>query len=276
MSTVKLDKIGHWSEVKLCIIQEYAKAFAKVLNKSPYIRRTAYIDGFAGAGAHISKATGKVVDGSPTLALGITPPFNHYHFVEMDAERANGLRQQFNRPDVTVYQGDCNDVLLREVFPKFEYNSFQRALCLLDPYGLNPRWEVIKAAAQTRSIEIFLNFMIMDANMNVLKHNTGNVKPDQAKRMTDFWGDDSWRDAAYTKQPGLFGEMEEKNSNEAVLDAYCKRLRDVAGFKYVPTPIPMKNDQGPTIYYLVFASHNPIGSKIAESIFNKYRKQSAH
>jgi three-Cys-motif partner protein len=118
--------------------------------------------------------------------------------------------------------------------------------------------------------------MIMDANMNVLWRNPDKVKPEQAQRMTEFWGDESWRDAAYTKEQGLFETIQEKTSNEAVLDAYCKRLRDVAGFEYVPKPIPMKNDQGPTIYYLVFASHNKTGNRIAEDVFRKYRNHGAH
>jgi len=276
MSTVKYDTIGQWSEIKLCIIKEYAKAFASVLKNQKYIKHTAYIDGFAGAGAHISKTTGMVVDGSPALALDVKPPFSHYHFVEMDEDRAAGLRSQFNRPDVTVYHGNSNDVLIRDVFPKCQYKDYRRALCLLDPYELNPKWEVIEAAGKMRSVEIFLNFMIMDANMNVLWRNPERVRPDQAKRMTEFWGDESWREATYTKHPDLFGDdYHVKNTNEAVLDAYCKRLRDVAGFEYVPKPIPMKNDQGPTIYYLVFASHNKTGNRIAESVFKKYRNLGA-
>jgi three-Cys-motif partner protein len=194
----------------------------------------------------------------------------------MDEKRATALRSQFDRPDVTVYHGDSNEVLIKDVFPKCLYKDFRRALCLLDPYGLNPKWKVIETAGKMRSVEIFLNFMIMDANMNVLWHKPEKVKPEQSQRMTEFWGDESWRDAAYTKEQGLFETFQEKTSNEAVLDAYCKRLRDVAGFEFVPAPIPMKNDQGPTIYYLVFASHNKTGNRIAEHVFKKYRNRVAH
>jgi three-Cys-motif partner protein len=65
--------------------------------------------------------------------------------------------------------------------------------------------------------------------------------------------------------------MEEKAPNEAVVAAYCKRLKDVAGFKYVPEPLPMRNTRGAVVYYLLFASHNETGNKIAEHIFRKYR-----
>lgn len=126
-----------------------------------------------------------------------------------------------------------------------------------------------------RSIEIFLNFMIMDANMNVLWKNPDSVQPDQAQRMTKFWGDESWRTSAYTREPGLFGPIEEKATNETVVTAYRKRLKEVAGFKYVPEPLPMCNMRGAVIYYLLFASQNFTGNKIAEHVFKKYRSRVA-
>jgi three-Cys-motif partner protein len=122
-----------------------------------------------------------------------------------------------------------------------------------------------------RSIEIFLNFMIMDANRNVLWGNPDGVKPDQIERMNAFWGDDSWREAAYAACRGLFGDMTEKTPPEAIIQAYRTRLREKAGFKFVPNPMPMRNIKGVPIYYLFFASHNEVGSRIATAILNKYR-----
>jgi three-Cys-motif partner protein len=275
MSKDRLDTVGYWTEVKLLILGEYANAFAKVLKNQPFIKHVAYIDAFAGAGAHISRKSGEQIHGSTALALSIQPRFTHYHFIEMDEFRARRLRQMGPQADVTVYQGDCNEILLRDVFPQCRYEDFRRALCLLDPYALNPSWEVVEAAGKMRSIEIFLNFMIMDANMNVLWKDPESVPPDQARRMTLFWGDESWRKAAYTTERGLFGNMEEKSTNEAVASAYRQRLKDVAGFKFVPEPIPMRNTRGATIYYLFFASHNHTGNKIAEYVFRKYRNRGA-
>lgn len=246
-----------------------------MLSNQAAIKHVAYIDGFAGAGTHISKETGERIDGSPARALAILPRFSHYHFVEMDATRAQRLRDISPQKAVTVYHGDCNEVLLKKVFPQCRYEDYRRALCLLDPYALNPDWEVVATAGKMRSIEIFLNFMIMDANMNVLWKNPDSVVRDQALRMTKFWGDDSWRESAYTTQRGLFGPIEEKAPNEAVVAAYRKRLKEAAGFKYVPEPLPMCNTRGAVVYYLFFASQNPIGNTIAEHIFRKYHNRGA-
>ncbi len=274
MAETKLDEVGLWTEIKLQILREYSAAYAAILSKQPFIRHYAYIDGFAGAGTHISKTTGKEIDGSPTIALSI--PFNHYHFVDLNGTRAARLRQiAGGQGNITVYEGDCNEVLLKQVFPQCRYEDFRRALCLLDPYKLNPSWEVVRTAGQMKSIEIFLNFMIMDANMNVLWANPDRVSEVQIARMNAFWGDDSWRQAAYRKELGLFEDISQKASNSAVVAAYRKRLQDIAGFKYVPDPIPMRNSNGAVVYYLFFASHNQTGDKIARAVFKKHRDEGA-
>jgi three-Cys-motif partner protein len=143
----------------------------------------------------------------------------------------------------------------------------------LDPYALNVDWKVIETAGKMGSVEIFYNFMIMDANMNVLWRDPDRVAFDQVARMDKVWGDRSWREAAYRKEPGLFGDMEEKADNEAIAEAFRTRLKKVAGFSYVPKPIPMRNERGAVIYYLFFASPNKTGAQIVEDIFDKYRKR---
>src|SRR5262245_51559014 len=52
------DKIGRWTEIKLEIIRNYASAYSHVLStrKNPSFQHV-YVDGFAGAGLNLSKAT---------------------------------------------------------------------------------------------------------------------------------------------------------------------------------------------------------------------------
>ncbi len=274
MGDVRLDEVGYWSEVKLDIVREYAKAYSTVLNKQPSIQSYLYIDGFAGAGVHISKATGQYIPGSPLNALNVQPPFREFHFIDLDGGRANLLRSfAGSRADVHVYEGNCNRILLESVFPRCQYRDYRRALCLLDPYGLHLDWKVIHTAGQMRSVEIFLNFPVMDMNMNVLWRNPEKVQASQAARMDAFWGDNSWRSAAYTKSEGLFGEIQEKAENLDVAMAFCERIKETAGFKFVPEPLPMRNTTGAIVYYLIFASPNKTGDKIVTDIFRKYREK---
>lgn len=182
--------------------------------------------------------------GSPLNALSVEPPFSEYHLIDLDGNKATELRKTVgSRNDVKIYEEDANQVLIDKVFPRCRYEDYYRALCLLDPYALTLDWKVIETAGKMKSIEIFFNFMIMDANMNVLKRNPDRATEDQTERMDFAWRDHSWRDAAYRKVPGLFGDIESKVNNETIANAFRTRLNKVAGFKYVPQPIPMRNDK---------------------------------
>jgi three-Cys-motif partner protein len=274
VANADLDEIGPWSEVKLDIVREYAQAYSKILSaqKKSHLHHV-YIDAFAGAGVHKSRSTKEFVPGSPLNALNVSPPFSEYHFIDINQARVGALQQVAQqRTNVFVHEGDCNHVLLREVFPKVLYEDFRRGLCLLDPYGLHLDWQVIYTAGQMKSVEIFLNFPIMDMNMNVLKHNPETVPPEQAERMTRYWGDESWKSAAYSTTGNLFG-YEEKTDNEAITEAFRERLLSVAGFKHVSQPLAMRNSRDAVVYYLFFASPKPVALQIVKDIFKKHEKR---
>ena len=55
MANIKLDEVGQWTEIKLQILRDYSAAYSTILRRQSAIRHYAYIDGFAGAGSHISK-----------------------------------------------------------------------------------------------------------------------------------------------------------------------------------------------------------------------------
>ena len=89
--------------------------------------------------------------------------------------------------------------------------------------------------------------------------------------MNCFWGDNSWRRVVYSSTDNLFGWEEKTSGNAALAEAYRKRLVNVAGFKHVPNPLPMRNNEGATVYYLFFASPNEVANKIVTHIFDKFR-----
>lgn len=270
------DEIGYWSEIKLDIIKEYAAAYSKILSaqEKPSFYHV-YIDAFAGAGVHKSKSSGEFVPGSPTNALLVRPPFREYHFIDLNKQKVAALEKLAEeRIDVRVHHGDCNRVLLDSVLPQAKYEAYRRALCILDPYGLHLDWNVVAVAGRMGSIDIFLNFPVADINRNVLWRDRKGVPAEQMRRMNAFWGDESWKQIAYAPSPQgeLFGPpAEEKASNEAVAEAFRKRLKDVAGFSDVPKPIAMRNSQNAVVYYLFFASQKPVAATIVRDIFNKYQ-----
>jgi len=152
--------------------------------------------------------------------LDIDPPFKEYFFIDINGNKVAELNKIVaGRPEAHVLEGDCNSKLITEVFPQVEWRDYRRGLCLLDPYGLDLDWEVIKTAGQMKSIDMFLNFPVMDMNRNVLWTNPENVDVKDVSRMNAFGGDVSWEKAAYRQTPNLFGEMvgiKEQNSSTSL------------------------------------------------------------
>lgn len=273
---MKYTEIGEWSEAKLKIIQKYGHAYSTIMshpNRS-YIHH-AYIDAFAGSGTHVSRVTGEFVSGSPVNALNISPPFEEYVFIDRDRDTVMALREVAGaRSDVRVYEGDSNVLLLDTVYPNMTFEKYRRALCLLDPYGLDLKWEVIEEAGRMKTIEIFLNFPIMDMNRNVLLSDASRMDNEQITRMNAFWGDDSWRPIMYAKQEHLFGTEEVKiGTNNDIAAAFGRRLVEKAGFAYVPEPVVMRNSRNAMLYYLFFASSKAVAAHIVKEIFDSYRLQ---
>jgi three-Cys-motif partner protein len=184
------------------------------------------------------------------------------------------LATQRPEANIRIYEGDCNSILLEKVFPKVRFEDYRRGLCLLDPYGLDLNWEVIQTAGHMKSIDMFLNFPVVAMNRNVLWRNPENVDPSDIERMNAYWGDESWRKIAYSK-PNLF-DFEMKEDNETIALAFREHLQEVAKFKHVPKPLPMRNSKGAIVYYLFFASQQELAHNITEDIFDKYRKLEAH
>jgi len=274
---VEYDEIGIWSEVKLAIIKEYASAYARIMESKRREQisrlRWIHIDAYAGPGYHLSKTTGDLVEGSPLIALNTIPPFHEYHFIDTEPERSTLLRGYAgDRKDVFTYSEDCNEVLLKRVFPRAQFKDYRRALCLLDPYNIDLTWEVIEAAGKAQSIEVFMNFMIMDINRNALRKNPDKAVASKVAQMKRLWGDETWLDAGYDQVQTLFDySVPVKVSNERFAEAFRERLEKKAGFKYVPKPMPMKTKTNSVIYYLYFASQKEAGMDIVSDIFNKYR-----
>jgi three-Cys-motif partner protein len=193
----------------------------------------------------------------------------------MDAGRTAHLQSICKgRNDVIILTGDANVKLTTEVLPKIHFSKFNRALCLLDPYGLHLDWEVMLQAGQSQAIDMFLNFPVMDMNRNAIWKNPEAVPKDGIERMTRFWGDESWKVVAYAESPqgNLFSAPDlVKQDNDAIVAAFRDRLRTVAGFKYVPEPLPMRNSNNAVVYYLFLASQKAVAEKIIKDIYGRYR-----
>lgn len=268
-----VDEIGPWTEIKLDIVREYAAAYSRILAAQRPEFHHLYVDAFAGPGVHLSRQSGDFVLGSPLNALLVKPPFEEYHFIDLDSARVSQLRELVAEcSNCYPHYGDCNKVLLEEILPLCEWGDRRRALWLLDPYSYNYHWAVVEAAGRKRSVEVFFNFPIMAINRTVGQRDRSKVSNESRSRMTAFWGDDSWTEVVHSATGSLFEEYKQKASGSSIVDAYRVRLRTVAGFGHVSEALPMRNTKGGVVYYLLFASQKPVAAKIVRDIFAKYKR----
>jgi three-Cys-motif partner protein len=272
----EFEEVGQWSEIKLDIVEQYGAAYAKILHANkPPIKEFYYIDGFSGAGVHISRQTGQQIEGSPARALRISPSFDRCYFIDLNPQRTKYLQELCkDRSDVSIHPGDCNEYLSKEVLPKIKFEFYNRALCLLDPYGLHLDWDVIFQSGQSKAVDMFLNFPVMDMNRNAIWRRRDLAPREGIERMNRFWGDDSCQKIAWVENPqqNFWGFPDLiKQDNDTIAEAFRERLRKVAGFAYVPEPLPMKNSNNAVVYYLFFASKKSVAKNIVEDIFRKYR-----
>ena len=243
----------------------YGESGARFIGTGGYLKHY-YIDGFTGGGVALRKITREPVETTAKRILTIEPPFVGYHLIDADAAKASAMRLACaGRVGAQAHCGDANELLPR-IFETIRFDKYQRGLCFLDPYKLMLSWDVLQAAAVTRAIEVFLHFPTGDIQRNVLRHDQSTVDPESVARMTAMWGDDSWRQAAYAEEPDLFGTHTVKQPIDSLLVAFTDRLRKVAGFKHVSTPIAMRNKTNAIIYHLIFATPNATGLRIATSI----------
>jgi three-Cys-motif partner protein len=83
---MNLDEIGPWSEIKLDILRDYAAPYSRISRVMAFT--TVYIDAFSGPGSTFERpASREEVLGSPLVALGVQPPFEEYHFIDLDVRR---------------------------------------------------------------------------------------------------------------------------------------------------------------------------------------------
>jgi hypothetical protein len=96
---------GKWTTEKLNLIRKYLKAYSTIMNKKKF--NFAYIDAFAGSGYYrkidnhnrslfmpeFGSEEKLFLDGSARIALGVTPSFQQYIFIEKDKNRVNNLEK---------------------------------------------------------------------------------------------------------------------------------------------------------------------------------------
>lgn len=287
--------VGPWAQDKLGRLQKYLSAYTTIMRKQNWCAGYHYVDAFAGPGDHVVRtrrgraaaATAptlkgleefdsapaeqqRFLAGSPRVALELENPFSSYVFVERAPERVAALEklkaEYGNDRKITIRQGDCG-AFLRSIATNGKTDwSKHRAVVLLDPFGMQVEWPTIELLAKTRAIDIFINFPVGMAIQRLLYRNSERFDERERAKLDSYFGTSDWYGHLYPSKPGLFGEQEQKvpDSGTALVEWYRGRLG--TAFTHVSKAALIRNTKGGHLYYLLVASHNATGVRIANDI----------
>jgi three-Cys-motif partner protein len=291
--------VGPWAREKLDRLAKYLHAYTVIMKEQRWCEGYHYIDAFAGPGDHelrSATATGKnpprpgllddldyaapqpeqkqFLAGSPRVALELTHPFTNYVFIDRSDDRVAELKRlkaEYGESRSIVIRGeDCTRYLRDRVAanPKIDWKT-NRALVFLDPFGMQVGWETLEALAGTGAIEIFLNFPVGMAIQRLLLRRPENFTDVQRRRLDKYFGSPDWSKALYRRRATLFdddAQVKVTASGTALLKWYRDRLRTI--FPQVSKAALIRNSKGGHLYYLLLASHNKTGVKIANEILS--------
>ena len=290
-------EVGPWAEEKLGCLKKYLNAYTQIMSRQDWCTNYWYVDAFAGPGAlsirqrdsdqnvqdtlpglspfveeNITDELRQMINGSPKIALDTNPHFSDYLFIDLNSAHLQSLKklrliyQKKDSRQIYIREGDCN-IVLRNWLEHHNWNKC-RGVIFLDPFGMQVPWSTIEKIAETKALEIIINFPVGMAIQRLLKNNA-DFSSNEKKKLDEYFGTDEWFDVVYVKERTLWGETTRKveRAEEKLLEWYLNRLGGI--FEFVSKPRAIKNTKQRLLYYLLFSGHNKIGYKIASHILEQ-------
>jgi three-Cys-motif partner protein len=288
---------GYHTDLKLSMVEQYLKAYAKALSKpvKPFGAKFDlwYIDAFAGTGYRTvdipeapqslfpdetRPAERVLVRGSAQIALDVTPKFDFLVFIEKRpdfAQELSDLSAKHPQRRIQVVNGEAN-AALQSLLSNNHWNS-KRAVLFLDPYGMEVEWATLQAVAKTGAIDVWYLFPLAGFFRQMPKMHD---KLDNQKRsaLNRIFGTNSWEQVFYpppVQEHSLLGEPREVRypRRKAAIWEYEKYAKDRLAtiFGAVLNPIRLPREKGTTPRYLLFlciSSKKPRAIQIASDIGN--------
>lgn len=271
---------GGWTEAKMEIVVNYAKAYLTIMNKQDWVK-TLYFDGFAGSGLIEASEEREAIKGTALRVLEIDEPkpFDIYYFVEKDKRNKEALettiKETYPHKKTYVVQEDCN-VKLITMAKYLNTNKKFRALVFIDPYGMSVDWTSIE---NLKKLGIDLWILVpTGVGVNRLLKNDSKIPEGWLQRLEKFLGLE--RDEilkhfySYKTVNTLFGDETAVNKEVQIIqkigDLYTQRLKTI--FDFVSESYVMRNSTNSIMYHFMMATNNKTALKLANEIIKpKYR-----
>lgn len=271
---------GNWTETKMEIVVDYAKAFLTIMNKQTWVK-TLYFDGFAGSGSIDARENEEIIKGTALRILEIKEPrpFDVYYFVEKDEknklELETRIEDGYFGKNIHVVQEDCNTKLVAMASYLKSHREF-RALAFIDPYGMSVDWTSIEAL---KGLGVDLWILVpTGVGVNRLLKKDMNISEAWLKKLEHFLGlprqtiiEHFYR---VNSTNTLFGEetyiSKEKDIVHKIGELYAQKLNGV--FKFVSDSFVMRNSTNSIMYHFMMATNNKSALNIANDVIKPNNK----
>jgi len=242
------------TKIKHLALNAYFKPWSTILSSRGNIN---YYDGFGGCGAYVDVQTKEIGYGSPILAISSTIENGtnnkcSFFISEKNQETVDNLKKvlaynKLSDRNVFIEQGDF-DTKINAFLDKLEKKPIP-TFFLLDPFGIDVKYETIKRIMSISQTEILFNFMYNYLN-RFLTHEKSS------SGITELYGCNDW-----IKIRDLYGHQKE----EALVTLFRSRLKEFSKFVYQYRL--SFQDQDKTYYYLFHLTNNIKGCSIMKDSF---------
>jgi three-Cys-motif partner protein len=277
---------GDWTENKIEILVEYAKAYLTIMNgfAKKYDWKLLYFDGFAGSG-FITKGNAenqKIIIGAASRILEIINPreFDVYYFVEKDSDNINLLKKNtigvFPDKRIHVVETDCNEKIeSMSGFLTSTKGKKYKTLAYIDPCGMQLNWSSLQTLEKL-SVDAWI-LIPTGMGVNRLLKKDGKISDAWLTKLEVFLGMEQKDILSYFYKervtPTLFGDEIKVQKEEAIersAELYQERLKKL--FKFVSKPYILKNSSNSVMFHFLMVTNNPSAVKVANEIVSKYNK----
>jgi len=254
--------IGRWSEDKLYYLSRYMNTF-NTATKYRWPKR-AFIDLFAGPGKCIIRDSGKIVLGSTLIALEQKYPFSTVISVDINSGAISALKERGRAYEsgtqLKAFEADCN--LIADCI-RDEIDSSYLALVLIDPTSMQIKLSTIRTLTDGLKMDLIINYPLHAINRAYVDALSGNDRV-----FNEYFGTSKWK-GEVLQLKGLH------NVATRLLPLYKQQLGEIEyrNIKDLDIYSPLESDEilvkGPKnipLYYLFFASKNPLGNKLWQEI----------
>ncbi|WP_323758182.1 three-Cys-motif partner protein TcmP [Roseivirga sp.] len=278
---------GNWTEAKIEILVEYARAYLQIMNKfaDRYNWKLIYFDGFAGSGyiKKGNKENEKIIIGAAKRILEIAEPrsFDNYYFVEKEQNNALGLKELtagITDKTIQIITEDCNTKIVSlGHFLKTARGKNYKVLAYIDPCGMQLKWDALVSLKESK-VDAWI-LVPTGMGVNRLLQNDGRISKAWIQKLETFLGMKESEIVSYfyneQKVLTLFGEesvmIKEKDAIKKSAELYQARLNSL--FDFVSKPYVLKNKSNSTMFHFYMVTNNKNAVKIANEIIKKYNSK---